>query len=138
MICHCGSWIFCFLSPFTGHLVLYCINYDKSKDRVLLFCLQRYQQMMQSLKNSISLAVESLINKCKEDQRKKAGLVHDRHYIQSSSQYNCNNCSDSDSSFNQVNFPLYYTQHISDSVNLIGFHRLLSCFITSFPECYLH
>lgn len=74
-----------------------------SKICVLTFCLHRYQQMMQTLKNSMSLVVESLISKCEEDQRKKEGLVHDRQCIQSSSQYNCNdNCSDSDSSFNQV------------------------------------
>lgn len=79
--------------------------------------------MMETLKNSMSLVVESLISKCEEDQRKNEGLVHDKQYVQSSSQYNSNdNCSDSDSSFNQVTFALYYTQHISDSVNLISFH----------------
>lgn len=88
-----------------------------------MFCLHRYQQMMQTLKNSMSLVVESLISKCEEDQRKKESLVHDKQYIQSSSQYNCNdNCSDSDSSFNQVKFALYYTQHIADSMNLISLH----------------
>ncbi|CAG12960.1 unnamed protein product [Tetraodon nigroviridis] len=61
-----------------------------------------YQQMMQTLKNSMSLVVESLINECEADQRKKEGLVHDKQYNQSISQYNCNdNCSDSESSFNQ-------------------------------------
>lgn len=71
----------------------------------------------------MSLVVESLINKCEEDQRKKEGSVYDKHYMQSSSQYNCNeNCSDSDSSFNQVKFALYYTQHITDGVNLTSFH----------------
>lgn len=90
-----------------GNAIFLCVNYDKFKDCVLTFCLHRYQQMMQTLKNSMSLVVESLISKCEEDQRKKEGLVHDRQCIQSSRQYNCNdNCSDSDSSFNQVKFAL--------------------------------
>lgn len=59
--------------------------------------------MMQTLKSSTSLAVESLINKFEEDQRKEEGLVQEKQHIQSGSQYNYNdNCSDSDSSFNQV------------------------------------
>ncbi|XP_029705480.1 protein broad-minded-like isoform X2 [Takifugu rubripes] len=61
-----------------------------------------YQQMMQTLKNSMSLVVESLIKNCEEDQRQKEVLVQEKQHIQSSSQYNYNdNCSDSDSSFNQ-------------------------------------
>lgn len=79
-----------------------------------MLCLHRYQQMMQTLRNSMSLVVESLINTCEEDQRKKEFLVHDKQYIQSSSQYNCSdNCTDSDSPFNQVKFAPYYTQHVS-------------------------
>lgn len=88
-----------------------------------MFCLHRYQQMMQTLKNSMSQVVESLINKCEEDQRKKEGLVYDKQYIESGSQDNCNDsCSDSECSFNQVKFAFYYTQHISDNVNMISFH----------------
>lgn len=78
-------------------------NRDIFKDCVLVVCLHRYQQMMQTLKSSTSQAVESLIKKFEEDQRKEEGLVHEKQHIQSDSQYNYNdNCSDSDSSFNQV------------------------------------
>lgn len=84
-----------------------------------MFFLHRYQQMMQTLKDSMGMVVESLISECEADQRKKEGLVHDKQYIQSSSHYNCNdNCSDSDSSFNQVTFALFYTQHISVTMDL--------------------
>lgn len=141
MIFHCqnGIIIIFFKSLFTGHSVWKCMQYDQFKDCVVMVCLHRYQQMMQTLKNSMSLVVESLLNKCEEDQRKKEGSVHDKQYMQFSSQYNCNdNCSDSDSSFNQVKFVFYYTQHLSDGVNLICFHWLVSCFILSLPECCLH
>lgn len=45
------------------------------------------------------VAVESLINKLEEEQLRKEEMVREKQ--QSSSQYN-DNCSDSDSSFNQV------------------------------------
>uniref|UniRef100_A0A672G6U6 BROMI N-terminal domain-containing protein n=1 Tax=Salarias fasciatus TaxID=181472 RepID=A0A672G6U6_SALFA len=52
-----------------------------------------YQQMMQTLKNTMMVVVESLINKFEEDQLRKE---------KQHSQSNADNCSDSDSSFNQV------------------------------------
>lgn len=58
--------------------------------------------MMQTLKKSMSLVVESLIKNSEEDQGKKEVLVQEKQHAQSSSQYNYNDCSDSDSSFNQV------------------------------------
>lgn len=57
--------------------------------------------MVQSLKNSMIVVVESLINKLEEDQLRKEEMVREKQRCQSSSQYN-DNCSDSDSSFNQV------------------------------------
>ncbi|KAM7396009.1 hypothetical protein PAMA_007339 [Pampus argenteus] len=58
-----------------------------------------YQQMMQTLKNSMIMVVESLINKFEEDQLKKEEMHREKQHSQSNSQYD--NCSDSDSSFNQ-------------------------------------
>uniref|UniRef100_A0AAY4CU77 BROMI N-terminal domain-containing protein n=1 Tax=Denticeps clupeoides TaxID=299321 RepID=A0AAY4CU77_9TELE len=55
-----------------------------------------YKQMMQTLKNTMMVAVESLINKFEEDQVDRASRRE-----QTDSQYT-DNCSDSDSSFNQV------------------------------------
>uniref|UniRef100_A0A672YS93 BROMI N-terminal domain-containing protein n=2 Tax=Sphaeramia orbicularis TaxID=375764 RepID=A0A672YS93_9TELE len=60
-----------------------------------------YQQMMQTLKNTMTLVVESLIGKFEEDQMRKEEMHRDKQSSQSNSQYN-DNCSDSDSSFNQV------------------------------------
>uniref|UniRef100_A0AAY4BMH9 Protein broad-minded n=1 Tax=Denticeps clupeoides TaxID=299321 RepID=A0AAY4BMH9_9TELE len=54
-----------------------------------------YKQMMQTLKNTMMVAVESLINKFEEDQVDRASRRE-----QTDSQYT-DNCSDSDSSFNQ-------------------------------------
>uniref|UniRef100_A0A8C3AYS1 Protein broad-minded n=1 Tax=Cyclopterus lumpus TaxID=8103 RepID=A0A8C3AYS1_CYCLU len=54
-----------------------------------------YQQMMQTLKTTMIMVVESLINKFEEDQMRKEEM-----HSQSNSQYT-DNCSDSDSSFNQ-------------------------------------
>ncbi|XP_056283570.1 protein broad-minded isoform X2 [Pseudoliparis swirei] len=54
-----------------------------------------YQQMTQTLKNTMITVVESLINKFEEDQMRKEEMNS-----QSNSQ-NTDNCSDSDSSFNQ-------------------------------------
>ncbi|CAN9507510.1 unnamed protein product [Ophioblennius macclurei] len=51
-----------------------------------------YQWMMQTLKTSMVTVVESLVNKFEEDQLRKEKLRH---------QSNTDNCSDSDSSFNQ-------------------------------------
>uniref|UniRef100_A0A8D2ZSL4 Protein broad-minded n=1 Tax=Scophthalmus maximus TaxID=52904 RepID=A0A8D2ZSL4_SCOMX len=59
-----------------------------------------YQQMMQTLKNTMIVAVESLINRFEEDQMRKEELHRERQQSQSNSQY-IDNCSDSDSSFNQ-------------------------------------
>lgn len=64
------------------------------------FC-SRYQQMMQTLKNTMIMVVESLINKFEEDQMRKEEMVREKQHSQSNSQY-ADNCSDSDSSFNQV------------------------------------
>ncbi|XP_053193388.1 protein broad-minded [Scomber japonicus] len=59
-----------------------------------------YQQMMQTLKSSMIMVVESLINKFEEDQLRKEELHREQQHSQSNSQY-ADNCSDSDSSFNQ-------------------------------------
>lgn len=64
------------------------------------FC-GRYQQMMQTLKNTMILVVESLINKFEEDQMRKEEMHREKQHSQSNSHYS-DNCSDSDSSFNQV------------------------------------
>lgn len=58
-----------------------------------------YQQMMQTLKNTMILVVESLISKFEEDQLRKEEIHREKQHGQSNSQYN--DCSDSDSSFNQ-------------------------------------
>lgn len=55
--------------------------------------------MMQTLKNTMIMVVESLINKFEEDQMRKEEMQ--KQHSQSNSQY-IDNCSDSDSSFNQV------------------------------------
>lgn len=57
--------------------------------------------MMQTLKNSMIMVVESLINKFEEDQMRKEEMHREKQHSQSNSQYT-DNCSDSDSSFNQV------------------------------------
>ncbi|XP_031437936.1 protein broad-minded [Clupea harengus] len=59
-----------------------------------------YKQMMQTLKNTMMVVVESLINKFEEDQLKKEEMHRKSQREQSSSHYT-DNCSDSDSSFNQ-------------------------------------
>ena len=57
--------------------------------------------MMQTLKNTMSLVVESLINKFEEDQLRKEET--DREKVPGTSEGRFNdNCSDSDSSFNHV------------------------------------
>lgn len=65
------------------------------------FCCDRYPQMMQTLKNTMIMVVESLLNKFEEDQLKKEEMHREKQHSQSVSQYT-DNCSDSDSSFNQV------------------------------------
>lgn len=57
--------------------------------------------MLQTLKQSMNIVVESLINKFEEDQMRKEEMVREKQHSQANSQYN-GNCSDSDSSFNQV------------------------------------
>lgn len=47
------------------------------------------------------VVVESLVNKLEEDQLKKEEMIREKQHCQSNSQYN-DNCSDSDSSLNQV------------------------------------
>ncbi|MBN3303274.1 BROMI protein, partial [Amia calva] len=59
-----------------------------------------YKQMIQSLKNTMMITVESLINKFEEDQLKKQEMHRKSQHEQLSSLYT-DNCSDSDSSFNQ-------------------------------------
>lgn len=61
----------------------------------------RYKQMMQTLKNTMMVVVESLINKFEEDQLRKEEMHRESQHQQSNSHYT-DNCSDSDSSFNQV------------------------------------
>uniref|UniRef100_A0A671MIM7 Protein broad-minded n=1 Tax=Sinocyclocheilus anshuiensis TaxID=1608454 RepID=A0A671MIM7_9TELE len=60
----------------------------------------QYKQMMQNLKQTMMVVVESLINKFEEDQLKKEEMDRKSQHEQSSSHYT-DNCSDSDSSFNQ-------------------------------------
>ncbi len=57
--------------------------------------------MMQTLKNTMIMVVESLINKFEEDQMRKEEMHREKQQSQSNSQFT-DNCSDSDSSFNQV------------------------------------
>uniref|UniRef100_A0A8C8JAJ0 Protein broad-minded n=1 Tax=Oncorhynchus tshawytscha TaxID=74940 RepID=A0A8C8JAJ0_ONCTS len=59
-----------------------------------------YKQMMQTLKNTMMVVVESLINKFEEDQLRKEEMHRESQHQQSNSHYT-DNCSDSDSSFNQ-------------------------------------
>ncbi|XP_015227210.1 PREDICTED: protein broad-minded [Cyprinodon variegatus] len=60
----------------------------------------QYRLMIQTLKNTMMVVVESLINKFEEDQLRKEEMNRAMERCQSSSQY-ADNCSDSDSSFNQ-------------------------------------
>lgn len=57
--------------------------------------------MMQTLKNTMIVVVESLINKFEEDQLRKEEMNRERLDSLSNNQYT-DNYSDSDSSFNQV------------------------------------
>lgn len=67
---------------------------------MLVMC-DRYKQMMQTLKQTMTVIVESLLNKFEEDQLKNEETHSTNQREQSSSHYT-DNCSDSDSSFNQV------------------------------------
>lgn len=67
----------------------------------IYFLMCRYKQMMQTLKNTMMVVVESLINKFEEDQLRKEEMHRESQHQQSNSHYT-DNCSDSDSSFNQV------------------------------------
>nr|XP_020471046.1 protein broad-minded isoform X2 [Monopterus albus] len=59
-----------------------------------------YQQMMQTLKTTMIMVVESLINKFEEDQLKEEEMHREKQHSQSNSQFT-DNCSDSDASFSQ-------------------------------------
>uniref|UniRef100_A0A670ID54 BROMI N-terminal domain-containing protein n=1 Tax=Podarcis muralis TaxID=64176 RepID=A0A670ID54_PODMU len=62
---------------------------------------KEYREMMHSLKNVMMVVVESLINKFEEDQMRYKEIQRKVKTEQHSSYYT-DNCSDSDSSFNQV------------------------------------
>lgn len=78
----------------------YCANIVNPEMRNVSLC-GRYQQMMQTLKNTMIMVVESLINRFEEDQMRKEEMHREQQHSQANSQYT-DNCSDSDSSFNQV------------------------------------
>ncbi|XP_033991612.1 protein broad-minded isoform X1 [Trematomus bernacchii] len=78
----------------SGHDTLIHAITRKSRDSA------EYQQMMQTLKNTMIMVVESLINKFEEDQMRKEEIHREQQHSQANSQYT-DNCSDSDSSFNQ-------------------------------------
>ncbi|XP_069580309.1 protein broad-minded [Brachyistius frenatus] len=59
-----------------------------------------YRQMTETLKNTMTMVVESLINKFEEDQLRKEELHREKQRGPSDDQF-ADNCSDSDSSFNQ-------------------------------------
>ncbi|KAJ8270729.1 hypothetical protein GJAV_G00118590 [Gymnothorax javanicus] len=60
----------------------------------------QYKTMMQTLKNTMMVVVESLMNKFEEDQLKKEEMRRSSQHEQSGGHYT-DNCSDSDSSFHQ-------------------------------------
>lgn len=61
---------------------------------------------MHTLKNTMVMVVESLINKFEEDQLRKEETHQEKQHSQSNIQFT-DNCSDSDSSFNQVRYNGY-------------------------------
>lgn len=67
----------------------------------LYFVIYRYKQMMQTLKNTAMVVVEPLMNTFEEDQLRKEEMHRKSQHHQSNSHYT-DNCSDSNSSFNQV------------------------------------
>lgn len=69
------------------------------------------------------VVVESLINKLEEDRMRKVEMVREKQHCQSNSQYN-DNCSDSDSSFNQVRD----TTRLINLLSLVNFPLIHSVF----------
>lgn len=80
--------------------------------------------MTQTLKNTMIMVVESLINKFEEDQE----IHREKQHSQSVSQY-ADNCSDSDSSFNQVRDIMYVSKIIRSIGGPVYIH--LHCTIYS-------
>uniref|UniRef100_A0A8C7Z9G3 Protein broad-minded n=1 Tax=Oryzias sinensis TaxID=183150 RepID=A0A8C7Z9G3_9TELE len=78
----------------SGHDALINVVACRNKDSA------EYQQMMQTLKTSLSSVVECLTNKYKESQLRKEETHREREHSQHSSHFT-DSCSDSDSSFNQ-------------------------------------
>lgn len=120
--------------------------------------------MMQTLKSTMIMVVESLINKFEDDQMRKEEMVQEKQ--QSNSQYT-DNCSDSDSSFNQVKdkvhtlwwqykrsyfIHLFTSQRVSHAFNLLmvwftidihlawwwWFVMVFVSSLFSFPELCIH
>lgn len=91
------SWV----SVSNHYSLAMCVRWLGFIDSLSFFVCNRYQQMLQTLKNAMIVVMESLINKFEEDQLRKEELHQEKQHIPSSSQYT-DNCSDSDSSFNQV------------------------------------
>jgi len=84
--------------------------------------------MMQTLKQTMMVVVESLINKFEEDQLKKEEMDRKIQHEQSSNHYT-DNCSDSDSSFNQVVVELVYISYRGSSVFFdIAYHSVYLSF----------
>lgn len=84
--------------------------------------------MIQTLKNTMTVVIESLINRFEEDQLKKEELHREMGPSQSNSQF-MDNCSDSDSSFNQVGD----AAHIIQTQSMI-MRYLICCFMMSHSE----
>ncbi|XP_047244018.1 protein broad-minded isoform X4 [Girardinichthys multiradiatus] len=78
----------------SGHDTLIHVVTRRTRDSA------QYHQMIQTLKNTMMVVVESLINKFEENQLGKEEMYTVMEHRQSNSQY-ADNCSDSDSSFNQ-------------------------------------
>ncbi|KAK1795615.1 hypothetical protein P4O66_001110 [Electrophorus voltai] len=87
--------------------------------------------MMQALKQTMMVIVESLLNKFEEDQLKKEEMNQKSPHEQFSSHYT-DNCSDSDSSFNQVRWEALQLlccappSDVLSCENWSGLHRNLS------------
>lgn len=86
----------------------------------------RYHQMLQTLKATMILVVESLINKFDEDQLRKEEMHREIERCQSNRQF-ADNCSDSDSSFHQVRRKKKKKKNVCD-------FGLCFCFILIFPK----
>uniref|UniRef100_A0A8C0RUK8 Protein broad-minded n=1 Tax=Canis lupus familiaris TaxID=9615 RepID=A0A8C0RUK8_CANLF len=81
---------------------------QESKDLLILFVEEfmlvfskRYKEMMHSLKNIMMVVVESMINKFEEDEIRNQERQKKIQKEKSNNSYCTDNCSDSDSSFNQ-------------------------------------